>query len=127
MKRALFLAAGLLAGCGSSDSTSSEPAAEPAGSAPGKLVEAEAPAKPEAPAGVDAKYTALFAQLPDQAPSKDHPWSQEKADLGRMLYFDKRLSKDGTVSCNSCHQLDKFGVDGERPPSSRRRPGIGPR
>jgi cytochrome c peroxidase len=41
-------------------------------------------------------------------------------DLGRALYFDPRLSKDDTISCNSCHQLDRFGVDGE--PTS---PGIG--
>ncbi|MDP3939600.1 MAG: cytochrome c peroxidase [Deltaproteobacteria bacterium] len=29
--------------------------------------------------------------------------SVEKVELGRLLYFDKRLSKDGTVSCASCH------------------------
>ncbi len=27
----------------------------------------------------------------------------EKIELGRMLYFDTRLSKDGTVSCATCH------------------------
>jgi cytochrome c peroxidase len=31
-------------------------------------------------------------------------------DLGRTLYFDPRLSRDGTVSCNSCHPLDRFGT-----------------
>jgi cytochrome c peroxidase len=36
-----------------------------------------------------------------------------RIDLGRQLFFDKRLSKDGDLSCNSCHQLDKYGVDGE--------------
>jgi cytochrome c peroxidase len=30
-----------------------------------------------------------------------------------MLYFDTRLSKNGNISCNSCHGLDKFGVDNE--------------
>src|SRR4051812_42643969 len=34
-------------------------------------------------------------------------------DLGRMLFFDKRLSKDGDLACNSCHQLDHFGVDNQ--------------
>ena len=29
--------------------------------------------------------------------------NNKKADLGRRLFFDKRLSKDGTVSCASCH------------------------
>src|SRR5579884_220270 len=34
---------------------------------------------------------------------KDNPYSAEKVELGRLLYFDKRLSGDGTVSCASCH------------------------
>jgi cytochrome c peroxidase len=33
--------------------------------------------------------------------------------LGRMLYFEPRLSKSQKISCNSCHQLAKYGVDGE--------------
>jgi len=40
------------------------------------------------------------------------PANPAQADLGRMLYFDKRLSKTGTQACNSCHPLDKFGADG---------------
>jgi cytochrome c peroxidase len=39
---------------------------------------------------------------------------QALVDLGRMLYFENRLSKSGTISCNSCHKLDNYGVDGER-------------
>jgi cytochrome c peroxidase len=42
----------------------------------------------------------------------DTPLDAAQADLGRMLYFDKRLSKTGTQSCNSCHPLDRFGADG---------------
>jgi cytochrome c peroxidase len=34
-----------------------------------------------------------------------------EVDLGRMLYFDKRLSKTGTQSCNSCHPLAQYGAD----------------
>ena len=34
---------------------------------------------------------------------KDNPYTPEKAELGRLLYFDTRLSTDGTVSCASCH------------------------
>ena len=33
----------------------------------------------------------------------DNPMSDEKVELGRMLYFDTRLSKDGTISCATCH------------------------
>lgn len=36
---------------------------------------------------------------------------QNKIDLGKKLFFDKTLSKSGTVSCNSCHNLATFGVD----------------
>ncbi|OQX68967.1 MAG: cytochrome-c peroxidase [Sorangiineae bacterium NIC37A_2] len=39
--------------------------------------------------------------------------SDELVRLGQMLYFDKRLSKNHDLSCNSCHQLDRYGVDGE--------------
>jgi len=34
----------------------------------------------------------------------DNPNSQEKIALGRALFFDPRLSRDGTVSCASCHR-----------------------
>jgi cytochrome c peroxidase len=36
---------------------------------------------------------------------------QNKIDLGKKLFFDKTLSKSGVISCNSCHNLDTFGVD----------------
>lgn len=34
-----------------------------------------------------------------------------KVELGKLLYFDKRLSKSGVISCNSCHDLSLGGVD----------------
>ena len=37
-----------------------------------------------------------------------------KAKLGRKLFHDTRLSKDDTVSCASCHKLDKWGIDSSR-------------
>ena len=37
-----------------------------------------------------------------------------KAALGRMLFHDTRLSKDGSVSCASCHELSSGGGDGRR-------------
>lgn len=45
-----------------------------------------------------------------QAPA-DNPITPEKVELGKQLYFDSRLSKDGTVSCNSCHDLAAAGAD----------------
>ncbi|MFO0745284.1 MAG: cytochrome c peroxidase [Myxococcota bacterium] len=38
--------------------------------------------------------------------------AQPLIDLGRELWFDARLSRDGDLSCNSCHALDHYGVDG---------------
>ncbi len=38
--------------------------------------------------------------------------SQAKIDLGRMLFFDRRLSGDGTMSCAVCHIPDQAFADG---------------
>ena len=37
-----------------------------------------------------------------------------KVELGRRLFEDKRLSKDGSMACRSCHLLNKGGADGEQ-------------
>ena len=60
---------------------------------------------------VPATTFAAFGSLPVS-------WDKEGSndalrDLGRTLYFDKRLSKNHDVSCNSCHALARFGVDNE--------------
>jgi cytochrome c peroxidase len=44
-------------------------------------------------------------------PSKNK-YSPEKAELGWLLFFDKRLSADGTLSCASCHQPENGFTDG---------------
>ena len=54
-----------------------------------------------------------FAPLPPVVDSGSNPLTEEKIALGRMLYFDPRLSRDQKVSCNSCHDLYKYGVDNE--------------
>jgi cytochrome c peroxidase len=43
---------------------------------------------------------------------KDNPLTAEKIALGHMLYFDERLSADGTVSCATCHDPAKGWGDG---------------
>ena len=44
--------------------------------------------------------------LPTTPPTPaDNPTTPEKVHLGKALYFDKRLSKNDTVSCNSCHDV----------------------
>lgn len=37
-----------------------------------------------------------------------------KAELGKVLYNDTRLSADGTVSCATCHAIETGGVDNKR-------------
>ena len=42
----------------------------------------------------------------------DNPMTQEKVALGRQLFFDERLSIDGSKSCYSCHVCEKGLTDG---------------
>ena len=53
----------------------------------------------------------VFAPLPPVAQSEQNPVTDAKVDLGRILYYDPRLSKNHDISCNTCHDLAKFGVD----------------
>lgn len=56
---------------------------------------------------------AQFKALPDKAPEPaDNPSTPAKVELGKMLFFDPRLSIDGTISCNSCHNVMYHGGDG---------------
>ncbi len=41
--------------------------------------------------------------LPPLPIPEDNPMTVEKIELGKMLYFDKRVSADGTISCATCH------------------------
>jgi cytochrome c peroxidase len=63
---------------------------------------------------IDPAMLAIFQALPEKAESKENPSTPEKIALGKQLYFDARLSKNHDVSCNSCHLLDKYGVDGKK-------------
>ena len=71
--------------------------------------------KDQAPPTVDLykEATLRFKPLPNEAPNPDNPVTQAKIGLGKKLYYDTQLSKDGTISCNSCHDLATFGVDNE--------------
>ena len=64
-------------------------------------------------AEVRQAITYRFQALPDLASNADNPVTASKVALGKRLYYDADLSKDGTVSCNSCHNLATFGVDNE--------------
>jgi cytochrome c peroxidase len=51
--------------------------------------------------------TPLEIRVPKGLPAlpvpADNPMTVEKVELGKMLFFDKRLSKDHTLSCATCH------------------------
>jgi len=50
--------------------------------------------------------------LPGAPPvPSDNPITAEKITLGQQLFFDPRLSVDGTISCNSCHNVMSNGTD----------------
>ncbi|MEW7973208.1 MAG: cytochrome c peroxidase [Candidatus Thiodiazotropha endolucinida] len=62
-----------------------------------------------------SKTPYTWQALPTSAPyPEDNPPTAEKIKLGKKLFFDTRLSADGTLSCASCHVLtdDKGGGDG---------------
>jgi len=55
---------------------------------------------------------ALPAGFPVPAVPEDNPMSVAKVTLGRYLFYDRRLSGNGTQACASCHQQDKAFTDG---------------
>ena len=62
---------------------------------------------------VDPAKLKVFQPLPAVAAGPSGPPSEELIALGRMLYYEPRLSKSQKISCNSCHDLNKYGVDNE--------------
>ena len=89
-----------------------------AGSTPKK----ETPTRAE----LSQKASLIFGTLPREAASRENIVTEAKINLGRKLYYDKRLSKNHDVACNSCHLLDRFGVDGD-PTSTGHRGQVGGR
>jgi cytochrome c peroxidase len=67
----------------------------------------------QASSTIDPVKLKMFAPLPDTVPGKVAAPVEEKITLGRMLYYDPRLSRDQKISCNSCHDLARYGVDGQ--------------
>ena len=53
----------------------------------------------------------VFKPLPATVASDDNPITPEKVALGRLLFFETRVSVDGTVSCSRCHQPFLYGTD----------------
>jgi cytochrome c peroxidase len=69
---------------------------------------------PPPPAGpkIDQARLDAFAPLPEVVMAAAGSRDESLVNLGRMLYYEKRLSKNQQLSCNSCHNLESYGVDG---------------
>ncbi|MGD2140788.1 MAG: cytochrome c peroxidase, partial [Burkholderiales bacterium] len=58
-----------------------------------------------------ARAQALFSPLPKYAETADRPLNTDQIALGRMLFFEPRVSTDGKQSCAQCHQPMFYGTD----------------
>lgn len=70
--------------------------------------------------GPESQSTSWEWELPEGFPEppvpEDNPMSEEKVELGRHLFYDKRLSADESMSCASCHPQERaFSGDEANP------------
>ena len=110
---ALFLLAAVLLMSGCKSRTKQE-SSEPAQSASGKAppIPAAGPlAQPKSLQQIGLPAAATRAAIPP-----DNPQTPEKIALGEKLFFDGRLSADGTVACSTCHDPNRAFTD-RRPTS----------
>lgn len=54
-----------------------------------------------------------LAQVSDLQPLPEQKFNQAMADMGRVLFFDKRLSGDAGIACATCHDPRKGWTDGQ--------------
>ena len=54
----------------------------------------------------------IFHPLPKDIGTGDFPVTEERLRLGRLLFFDPRMTLDGNVSCATCHKPALYGTDG---------------
>ena len=54
----------------------------------------------------------IFGPLPQAMVSEKNPISPEKVKLGKILFYETRISVDGTVSCSRCHPIGLYAADG---------------
>lgn len=78
----------------------------------------------------DVKFVEI-GLLPEVTFPEENPFTKEKAELGKQLFFDPRLSGSGQVSCASCHDPDLAWADGrtlsfghDRQPGKRNAPTV---
>jgi cytochrome c peroxidase len=60
---------------------------------------------------INTDALSMFAPLPEAMTSADNPATDARVNLGRMLYYDPRLSANQKISCNTCHPLAAYGAE----------------
>jgi len=113
-----------LAACGGQESKEQKPASAPTEASAVQTTPNAASATPAASqAVVDSNASpedqellkraqGIFKPLPSaEEMQKLRPFTEEQVKLGHQLWYEPRLSKGNTVSCNSCHNLATAGVD----------------
>jgi cytochrome c peroxidase len=106
---------GLCLGCAAGDRSDDVDKCRPSPGDPGveicDVVKAVEVVTAAAPVGVDLNPRLLRRFKPLRANlSQGSLAAPALVDLGRMLYFEPRLSRTKTVSCDSCHPLAKYGT-----------------
>jgi len=57
----------------------------------------------------DTPYSLDYSYLPPPNIASDNPLTEQGVHLGRMLFYEKKLSNDNTLACAGCHiQADGF-------------------
>ena len=90
-------------------------AQEGAAGAPARPAPGKAPPIPKAGILAQPRPTSqvgLPAQLSQAVVPPDNPLTREKIELGEKLFFDGRMSADGTVACATCHDPARAFTDG---------------
>ena len=58
------------------------------------------------------RANAMFGAIPEEPPAlEDNELTPEKIELGKMLFFEPRLSASHLISCNTCHNVGLGGDD----------------
>lgn len=77
-------------------------------------------------ADADAPYNLEYGSFPTPPIAQDNPLTREGVKLGRMLFYEKALSRDGSMSCASCHNqqtafsdTNKFSIGVNNLPGGR--------
>ncbi len=75
---------------------------------------------------VEPSYSGLQRVFPPTNEPADNPTTPQKAELGRLLFFDPVFSQDNDISCATCHHPDYGFSDGLAAAVGRGGAGIGP-